>query len=154
MFSHPTQRTWNDGLQSLLSGITDAIWFWKMIPMIWRNTLLPCSGHLCYSFPNVYINPLKTIGMFTTKFNTTSSAFSNTMYLHVWYDSYNWHFIPIHYLISLRDIHCVLCVIWTKLVFIFKGSSNMANKEQLPDSANWSTSGVSWVVLWYMMWPC
>jgi len=45
--------------------------------------------------------------------------------------------------VFLRDIHYVLCAIWTKLLFIFKGSSNTANKEQLPDSVYWSTSGVS-----------
>lgn len=131
-------------LQSLLSGITDTTWFWKMIPLTWRNTLLPYSGHLCYSFPNVYINPLKTTGMFTTRFKITSSAFSNTCtYMFCMILTTDTLFPYIIWSVFLRGIHYVLCVIWTKLVLIFKGSSNIANREQMPDSVNWSTSGVS-----------
>lgn len=155
MFSHPTQRTWNDGLQSLLSGITDATWFWKMIPMTWRNMLLPYSGYLCYSFPNVYINPLKTTGMFTTRFKITSSAFSNTMYLHVLYDSYNWHFIPIHYLIGLSKGHtlCSLCDM-DQISFNFQRVKQHGQQ----GTTAWFCQLIHewcelWVVLWYTMWP-
>ena len=119
--SHPIQTTQNNGLHLLLSGINDATWFWSITPITWRNKLLPCSGHLSYSFPNVYIKPSETAGMFTIRFNITSSAFSNTIYLHVLYDSYNWHFVPIHYLINLSKGH-TLC----SLRDMFSFSKNQA----------------------------